>query len=43
MFRRLLMEQGFLCDDQRLAFNADDRPPYRGRLLHFHRGIAVAT
>jgi predicted nicotinamide N-methyase len=39
MFRRLLMEQGFLCDEQRLAFNADDRPPYRGRLLHFHRGL----
>jgi predicted nicotinamide N-methyase len=38
-FRRLLMEQGFSCDDQRLAFSADDRPPYRGRLLHFRRGV----
>jgi predicted nicotinamide N-methyase len=37
--RRLLMEQGFSCDEQRLAFSADDRPPYRGRLLHFQRGM----
>lgn len=37
--RRLLIDQGFVCDEQRLAFANDDRPPYRGRLLHFHRGI----
>lgn len=37
--RRLLIDQGFVCDEQRLAFASGDRPPYRGRLLHFHRGI----
>ena len=35
-----LARQGYRCDQQRRAFHADDKPPFRGRLLHYHRGLA---
>jgi predicted nicotinamide N-methyase len=41
--RRLLIEQGFACADQRMAFNVTDIAPFRGRLLHFSRGVAAAV
>lgn len=41
--RRLLIAQGFACDEQRRAFGADDVPPFRGRLLHFKRSAVAVS
>jgi predicted nicotinamide N-methyase len=37
--RRLLGEAGFTCEEQRFARDDTDLPPFRGRLMHFRRGI----
>ncbi|MBL0041943.1 MAG: methyltransferase domain-containing protein [Xanthomonadales bacterium] len=35
---RALALQGFGVEETRSRFDADDRPPFRGRLLHYRRG-----
>ncbi len=38
-FTRALAAQGFTVSEERSAMNAADLPPYRGRLLHYRRGV----
>ena len=37
-FTRALALQGFSMEETRSRFDANDRPPFRGRLLHYRRG-----
>ncbi len=41
-FTRALHAQGYASDETRLPLDADDQPPYRARLLHYHRDTANA-
>ena len=34
---KLLMEQGFTVDQERLGFNSEELPPFKGRLLTYKR------
>lgn len=36
-FSRLMAEQGFALEATRCAMSDDDKPPFRGRLLHYTR------
>lgn len=38
-FSRSLKEQGFELNEQRVPFDIDEKPPYRGRLLMYRRNI----
>ncbi|HST44962.1 MAG TPA: methyltransferase domain-containing protein [Luteimonas sp.] len=40
-FTRALLVQGYLASEERLAMGDSDRPPFRGRLLHYRRGGAM--
>lgn len=40
-FTRALLAQGYIASEERLAMGEHDRPPFRGRLLHYRRGGAV--
>jgi predicted nicotinamide N-methyase len=37
-FTRAMLALGFSVEETRSRFDANDRPPYRGRLLHYRRG-----
>ena len=39
-FTRALAAQGYSLTEERSAMNANDRPPYRGMLLHYRRAAA---
>ena len=41
-FTRALAAQGFTVDQARCPRDDDDPAPYRGRLLHYRRGVALA-
>ncbi len=36
---KLLMEQGFTVDQERLGFKPEDKPPFKGRLLTYKREL----
>lgn len=42
-FTRALARQGYALHELRCRMNADDRPPFRGRLLSYVRGAIAGT
>jgi predicted nicotinamide N-methyase len=42
-FTRALATRGFEVSEERSAMNADDKPPYRGHLLHYRRVTGDAS